>query len=54
MLFAFMFLVACFGAISIGYILRELRKQRRGQQVPGQDTSVALDDLARRVSMGRI
>ena len=54
MMFTFMFLVACFGAVSIGYILRELRKQRRGQRVPGQETSVGLDDLARRVSRGRI
>ena len=53
-MFVFMFLVACMGTVAIVYILRELRRQRKGMRVPGSDTAIALEDLRGRVRNGRV
>ena len=52
MMFVFMFLIACLGVVAIGYILRELRRQRRGFRLPSSDTGLALAELERRVGLG--
>jgi len=47
-MFAFMFLVACFGTGAILYILRELRKQK-GERVPKEETLKSLAQLEARL-----
>ena len=49
LMFGCMFLVACLGTAAILHILRELRRQKRGQRLSGSDTGMALDDLSRRI-----
>ena len=49
-MFIFMFLVACGGTAAIVYILRELRRQRRGERVPGVETAKSLAQLEGRLA----
>jgi hypothetical protein len=43
-------LVAVGGAVAIGYILRELRRQRRGIGLPREETARTLADLERKMA----
>lgn len=46
-------LVAVAGAVAITYILRELRKQKKGTRLPYNETAIALEDLHRRLRRDR-
>ena len=48
--FVFTFLVACMGAVAIGYVLRELRRMRNGERLPSAETSKSLAVLEARMS----
>ena len=49
LMFVFTFLVAFLGAAAIGYILRELRRQRKGERLPKEETLRALAQLEQRL-----
>jgi hypothetical protein len=49
-IFASVFVLACLGAVAIAWIVRELRRQRRGDPLPGQETARSLAMLEARMS----
>ena len=50
LMFVFTFLIACGGAVAIGYVLRELRRTRKGERLPGAETAKSLEALEARMS----
>lgn len=50
LMFVFTFLVACGGAVAIGYVLRELRRTRKGERLPGAETAKSLAVLEARMA----
>lgn len=49
-MFVFTTLIAVGGAVAIGYILRELRRQRRGIGLPHEETARTLSELERKMA----
>ena len=48
--FVFTVLVACMGAIAMGYVFRELRRLRKGERLPAVETARSLAQLEARLS----
>ena len=50
LMFSLMFAVACCGTAAIVYILRELRRQRKGERLPKEETMKSLSQLENRLA----